>query len=232
MSTEKERTFLLTSIKDWILSLSADSTLEVKDENTEVTVELTAMKLKDKEVVVEAEVFEAGQSVFIVSADGERTALPVSVEGEPYVLEDGQILVVKEEGVIFSIGEAPAEEEETPAEDATGEVAQSDSATSSPVAKKIVEAVTREQHFSKEIVEAITENVNVMLSAVEEEVVTDSKDAEIEKLKAQVIELKKNEDEPAETPIVQGQAVTGVVDLSKTKGLSLMDTLNALPANK
>lgn len=57
---------------------------------------------------IEAEEMSAGNEVFIVTED-EKIAMPV---GE-YQLEDGQILIVEEEGVIASIGseEAPVEEE-------------------------------------------------------------------------------------------------------------------------
>ena len=54
--------------------------------------------------ILEAESFEAGQEVFIVSED-EKIAVPV---GE-YQMEDGRILVVAEEGLIAEI---KAEEEE------------------------------------------------------------------------------------------------------------------------
>jgi len=62
-----------------------------------------AQQTLDNGTVIEAESFEAGQSVFIVTED-ERVALPI---GE-YKLEDGRSLVVEEEGVIASIGEAEA----------------------------------------------------------------------------------------------------------------------------
>ena len=54
--------------------------------------------------ILEAESFEAGQEIFIVSED-EKIAVPV---GE-YQMEDGRILVVAEEGLIAEI---KAEEEE------------------------------------------------------------------------------------------------------------------------
>lgn len=60
--------------------------------------------------VLEAEAFEAGNEVFIVTED-EKVAVPV---GE-YELEDGKILVVSEEGLIAEIKEAG--EEETPEEE-------------------------------------------------------------------------------------------------------------------
>jgi hypothetical protein len=64
-----------------------------------------AQQTLDNGTIIEAESFEAGQSVFIVTED-ERVALPI---GE-YKLENGSTLVVEEEGVIASVGEAPAEE--------------------------------------------------------------------------------------------------------------------------
>lgn len=75
-------------------------------ETTEV--ELAQAKL-DNGTVLEAESFEAGQPIFIVSEE-DRIAVPV---GE-YEMEDGRILVVAEEGVIGEIKEAAAEVEEEP----------------------------------------------------------------------------------------------------------------------
>jgi len=59
--------------------------------------------------ILEAESFEAGQEVFIVSED-EKIAVPV---GE-YQMEDGRILVVAEEGLIAEI---KSEEEEVEAKE-------------------------------------------------------------------------------------------------------------------
>ena len=65
-----------------------------------------AQQTLENGTIIEAESFEAGQQVFVVS-DEERVALPV---GE-YALEDGKTLVVEEEGMIAEIKEAAAEEE-------------------------------------------------------------------------------------------------------------------------
>ena len=62
--------------------------------------------------VLEADSFEAGQSVFIVTED-EKVALPI---GE-YELEDNRVLKVDEEGIIASL----ADEEEEVAEDEVAE---------------------------------------------------------------------------------------------------------------
>ena len=64
--------------------------------------------------IIEAESFAAGEEVFIVTED-EKVALPVG----DYTLEDGNVLTVKEEGVIDSIGAAVEEEE--PSEESLNE---------------------------------------------------------------------------------------------------------------
>ena len=63
---------------------------------------------------IEAESFAAGKEVFIVTED-EKVALPVG----DYTLEDGNVLMVKEEGIIDSIG--AAQEEEEPSEESLNE---------------------------------------------------------------------------------------------------------------
>jgi len=97
--------------------LNVELSEEVKKtevQTEEVKVELAQMTL-DNGTVIEAEVFEAGAEVFVVS-DEDRIALPV---GE-YEMEDSQVLKVEEEGIIASIGaaeEAPAEEVEAAEEE-------------------------------------------------------------------------------------------------------------------
>ena len=73
--------------------------------NLNEEVKLEQAKL-DNGTVIEADAFESGNEVFIVTED-EKVALPI---GE-YTLEDGKILVVAEEGLISEIKDAEAEEE-------------------------------------------------------------------------------------------------------------------------
>ncbi len=73
--------------------------------NLNEEVKLEQAKL-DNGTVIEADAFESGNEVFIVTED-EKVALPI---GE-YALEDGKILVVAEEGLISEIKDAEAEEE-------------------------------------------------------------------------------------------------------------------------
>lgn len=78
--------------------------------NLNEAVKLEQTKLENG-TIIEAESFEEGEEVFIVS-DEEKIALPV---GE-YILEDTRLLVVEEEGVIADVrevsDEAPAKETE------------------------------------------------------------------------------------------------------------------------
>jgi hypothetical protein len=112
-------------------------------------VKLETMMLTDGVSTLEADVFEAGQPVFILTEDEQRIALPI---GE-YELEDMRILVVIEEGVIGEIREAAAEEVEVEAPEAeveTGKMPEEEMAeTAAPTAKKIIESVTKESFFSE-----------------------------------------------------------------------------------
>jgi len=62
-----------------------------------IEVKLEEMKL-DNGTVVEAESFESGKEIFIVT-DDDKVALPV---GE-YMMEDSRLLVVEEEGMIADL---------------------------------------------------------------------------------------------------------------------------------
>ena len=69
--------------------------------------------------IIEAEEMAEGNEVFIVTEE-ERIAMPI---GE-YQLEDGQVLIVEEEGIIASVGaaeEAPEVEEEVEASEEVAE---------------------------------------------------------------------------------------------------------------
>ena len=67
-------------------------------------VKLEQMKLENG-TVLEAEKFEAGNEIFIVTED-ERIALPI---GE-YELENGMVLVIEEEGLIKEVKSSESEE--------------------------------------------------------------------------------------------------------------------------
>jgi len=140
-----------------------------------VEVKLEQMKLADGVTVIEADMFEAEQPVFVIAEDA-KVALPI---GE-YELEDGRVLVVEVEGVIASINEKQEETEvevevEAPQET---EMAQ----PQAPTAKKVIESIVKETQFSAQ----------------------DDKDAKIAELEAKIAELTKvelSDDTPAAEPI-------------------------------
>jgi len=105
----------------------------------------------DNGTIIEAEIFEAGQAVFIVNGE-DRVALPV---GE-YTLDNGMILVVEVEGEIKEIKEM---EVEAPEEEATPEVEVEVEAAQTATAKKVIESTVRESHFSKEDVDALKSEI-------------------------------------------------------------------------
>ncbi len=125
--------------------------------------------------VIEADEMAAGKEVFIVTED-ERVALPV---GE-YKLEDGQALIVEEEGIIASIGEAqeeeaPAEEEVEAAEEEKEEMEYATKAELSEIREMVEEIKSMlepkeemsAEELAEEAVEDIVEEVKEELSAEE-----------------------------------------------------------------
>ena len=134
-------------------------------------VKLAEMKL-DNGTVIEAESFEAGQSVFIVTED-EKVALPI---GE-YSLEDGRALIIEEEGIIASIGseEAPADAE--------------------------VEVEAEEETIETEVPEEVASEVEAIVDAVVEVIapVIEEVKEEIKELKKKFEEAPKEEEKEEKT---------------------------------
>ena len=95
-------TEILSKIKTYLGEDTADIVENIEQSQV---VELAQAKLENG-TVLEAEAFEAGNEIFILT-DDEKVAVPV---GE-YTMEDGQILVVSEEGIIGEIKSAEQEEE-------------------------------------------------------------------------------------------------------------------------
>ena len=114
--------------------------------------------------VIESESFEAGSEVFIVSEE-DRVALPVG----DYTLEDGEILIVEEEGIIASIGaieeEAPAEEEVEAADEEEKVYATKEELAELKTMIEEIKAIIEKQEMSK--VEETVEEKDLELSAVE-----------------------------------------------------------------
>lgn len=112
--------------------------------------------------VLEAEVFEAGNEVFVVSGE-DRVPAPV---GE-HLLADGRVLVIAEEGVIAEIKEAAAEEEEASVEieveasveEPTTELAEVEVKEEAPAVAAIVEKVLEEIAMMREEMKAMREEM-------------------------------------------------------------------------
>jgi hypothetical protein len=142
-----------------------------------MTIDLAEMKLDDGVTVIEAEVFEAGQEVFVKAEDGQSIPLPV---GE-YGMEDGMVLVVSEEGIIGEIREPQAEEE---AADQEQGVAAAEKPAAKPIAKKVVESVSKETYFSAEEKEALIARIDALEAKLSEQV------------KEEVVEMKEETAKP------------------------------------
>lgn len=119
-------------------------------------VSLEQMKMADGVTVVEADKFEMGNEVFVVTPDEQKIPVPV---GE-YELEDGRILVVEVEGIIAAVNEAPMEEEVAPEEETPEVPVEATEEVSAP--KKTIESVVKETFFAE--IEALT-NENIELKA-------------------------------------------------------------------
>jgi hypothetical protein len=127
-----------------------------------IEVKLEEMKLENG-TVVSADTFEKGSEIFIVT-DDEKVAMPV---GE-YILEDGRLVVISEEGIIADVREVS---DEVPAEE-------TEDLEEETVETEVPEEVATE-------VEAIIEAVVEVIAPVIEEV-----KSEIEELKKQFSEMK------------------------------------------
>lgn len=151
-----------------------------------------AQETLDNDTVIEAEVFEAGQPVFIVNEE-ERVPLPV---GE-YTLADGRVLVVVEDGMIDSIGEAAEEEVEAEGEAVTMEMFNELKAKVESMLSSQVEA-SKEKEDNKTELEKVQDELKL---SKENEVklqkeIDETPDAK--KIKVAPVELKIK---PATTPV-------------------------------
>lgn len=182
-------------------------------------VKLQQMKLTDGVSVLEADAFEAGNEVFIVTEDEQKIPLPV---GE-YELEDMRILVVLEEGVIADIREAAEPEVEVEVEEPeieAGKPMEEEMAAEAAPVKKTVESIIKETFFSK-MEELQAEN--------------ESLKAELAKLSAQPIEEAKEEEAPVELsadvepkPILhnpENVQEREIFKFAQKKGRSTMDSI-------
>jgi hypothetical protein len=146
-----------------------------KEEST-VEVELAQVKTADGAAIFDAESFDVGQAVFIVTEEGN---IPVPM-GE-YILEEGLKIKVDEQGVIVEVEAEGAEEVEEVVEEveAKDEPMKEETGMMESMPKKVVKSKTEmeESYFSKfetrlSAIEKANEELktlNVELSAENEE---------------------------------------------------------------
>lgn len=140
-------------------------------------VKLEQMKLTDGVSVLEADAFEAGNEVFIVTEDEQKIPLPV---GE-YELEDMRILVVLEEGMIADIREAAEPEIEVEIEEPEAEapVMEEEMAAEVSSPKKTIESIIKETFFSKmEELQAENESLKAELAKLSAQPTVEAKEEE------------------------------------------------------
>lgn len=170
-------------------------------------VKLEQRKLEDGVTIVEADSFEPGAEIMIVTEDEQMIPLPVG----DYKMEDGQILVVSEEGIIAEIKEAEEEEEvveeEAKSEEKEYEEEEEEMAEAKPI-KKTVESIVKETFFAeienlkKENAELKAKIQELSSDKVTEEVTEEpTNEAEVSEPVAEKEEVELSSDEPADKPI-------------------------------
>ena len=201
-------------------------------------VKLEQRKLEDGVTVIEADAFEAGAEVMIVTEDEQMIPLPV---GE-YVMEGGeQVLVVTEEGLISEIKAKEEEvEEEVVEEEAKKdyEEKEEEMAEESRPIKKTVESIVKETFFTeienlkkenaelKAKLETLSsdENTNeeTTVETTNEEVTTETVEVE------EVAEVELSSEQPAAKPISynpENKENTEKYNFAKNRPRNIMDTV-------
>ena len=208
-------------------------------------IKLEQRKLDDSTTTVEAESFEKGEEIMIVTEDEQKIALPV---GE-YKMQSGEMLVVKEEGIIDKIKAEEKEEEEEQEEvdsrkkedEKYEEKDEEMSADDSKPIKKTVESIVKETFFSE--MEALKKENEELKSQLQElskdpvaeestpETITEEVNEEVE-LSAE--EPKAEEVEAAAEPIVhnpENKAKKVGNTISPNRRRTIMDTVLSRIAN-
>lgn len=151
--------------------------------------------------ILEAEKFESGEPVFIVTED-EKVALPIGA----YELEDKKVLVVEEEGIIAKLDEH--EEEEAPAEEAEEK-------------EEELEYVSKEE-FYKEM-----EAIKMMIEEVKN--MDHGKEEMAEDVKSETEELKEELSKPAVQPFKhspeKNTTKKEVIELASKRPMSMLDVV-------
>ena len=137
-----------------------------------IEVKLEEMKLENG-TIVSAESFEKGKELFIVT-DDEKVAMPV---GE-YLLEDGRLVVVAEEGIIDDVREVADEAPQKEAKDGeeiTSDLEDENKEEKKEEKKEDMGYVTREELSSAvEEIKANIEEIREMMTPKEEDLSNDA----------------------------------------------------------
>lgn len=147
--------------------------LNKEDEAKETEIKLGSVALADGSVILmfEGDMLEVGGAVWVEGENGERIPAPV---GE-HSLENGQVLIVSEEGVVAEVREAQAEVEEELSEPQPEAVTE----TAEEAIQKIKSVLIK---YKDEIKAELTEEFKAEFSKIEKE---------NEELKKEVVELGK-----------------------------------------
>ena len=206
-------------------------------------IKLEQRKLDDSTTTVEAESFEKGEEIMIVTEDEQKIALPV---GE-YKMQSGEMLVVKEEGIIDEIKAEEKEEEEQEEVDSRKkedekyeEKDEEMSADDSKPIKKTVESIVKETFFSEmEALKKENEELKSQLEKLSKEEVAKTESEPIKEEVNEEVELsaeepKAEEVEAAAEPIVhnpENKAKKVGNTISPNKRKTIMDTVLSRIAN-
>ena len=166
-----------------------------------------------------ADEWAAGVEVFIM-ADGEQMALPV---GE-YVLADGSMLVVENDGIVANYTPANVEEESTNVEQDANAVAEA-APTQSPQAKAIIESVVKETKFEAEKeIESLKAELSALKGLIDEKFSAVAGSVDV--ITNELVELSKPMDKVKHSP--EKNTIKKVVELSKQEisNLSTADRIN------
>ena len=149
-------------------------------------IKLEQMKLENG-TVLEADSFDSGNEIFIVTED-ERVALPV---GE-YILEDTQILVIEEEGIIKEVKAKEDEADEETVEEEVEVEAKDEMEFATKEDLQNVIAMIEEIKKMLEPKEEMKEEIKEELSAIPKEVDDEMKKPAVEPINTNAA-LKKTE---------------------------------------
>ena len=187
------------SAKETLSKIAGLLNVDLAEETQEVSLE--SMKLENG-TVLQAEKFEAGESVFIATED-ENVALPI---GE-YELEDGRMLVVAEEGVIAELREAGEEE-----------VVEEEMAEEEEVKEEDMAYATKEELGAAiDELKGMIEEVKQMMNPKEEEEMS-AEEQQVEEVQEELAEEPKEKlsaQEPAAKPIKANPEASVQKDMMK-----------------